>query len=361
MMGDRPITAIVVATMTILSLVSVASALPDMMDEQTVSAVERGLNYLAGTQRSNGAWLNSGGYGSYPASMTSLAGIAFMAGGSTSETGPYSRQVRRAMQYVLSIAESNDDGLISGPGGESRSMYGHGFSMLFLAQCYGVDINHVNEARIKSALDKGVVVTVRAQSDLGAHLRNAGGWIYTPRGASDEGSVTVTQLQALRACANVGIHVPRDTIRRAVDYLRYCQMPDGGICYSANSRNESRPAISAAAIACFYAAGVWDRPGDDSAEARMLSRLVQYATRNAMPESQDNGHWFYMQFYMAQAMYQRGGDDWASYYPRIRRRLLSMQAPDGSWSGDGVGTTYGTAIAVTILQLPYAYLPICQR
>jgi len=26
-----------------------------------------------------------------------------------------------------------------------------------------------------------------------------------------------------------------------------------------------------------------------------------------------------------------------------------------------VGTTYGTAIAAIILQLPYGYLPICQR
>ena len=48
-------------------------------------------------------------------------------------------------------------------------------------------------------------------------------------------------------------------------------------------------------------------------------------------------------------------------FPKIRDKLLGMQNPDGSWHGDGVGTTYGTAIATVILQLPYAYLPICQR
>ena len=41
--------------------------------------------------------------------------------------------------------------------------------------------------------------------------------------------------------------------------------------------------------------------------------------------------------------------------------LLSQQRRDGSWEGDGVGSTYGTAIALTILQLPYAYVPIYQR
>jgi hypothetical protein len=38
-----------------------------------------------------------------------------------------------------------------------------------------------------------------------------------------------------------------------------------------------------------------------------------------------------------------------------------MQSPDGSWNGDGVGTTYGTAMGCVILQLPYGYLPIYQR
>ncbi len=336
--------------------------LPELMDRQTVRAIDKGLNYLAKTQRRDGAWLNSGGYGMYPTAMTSLAGIAFIAGGSTPESGPYARNVTRAMNYVLNVAEAGDDGLISGPGSESRSMYGHGFAMLFLAQCYGSEINTDYAKRIKTALDKGVKLTAKSQSDLGANVKHAGGWIYTPSGNGDEGSVTVTQLQALRACRNVGIEVPRSTIARAVAYLKYCQMPDGGICYSARSRGSSRPAISAAAIACFYAAGVYDRKagGGKSEEAKMIDRLIQYV-RSRVNVSQNMGHWFYAHFYLAQAWYQRGGKDWNNYYPRIKSRLISLQAPDGSWNGDGVGTTYGTALATTVLQLPYGYLPICQR
>ena len=33
----------------------------------------------------------------------------------------------------------------------------------------------------------------------------------------------------------------------------------------------------------------------------------------------------------------------------------------GCWRGDGVGTVYGTGIALTILQLPYSFAPIYQR
>ena len=37
------------------------------------------------------------------------------------------------------------------------------------------------------------------------------------------------------------------------------------------------------------------------------------------------------------------------------------QQQDGSWHGDSVGKVYGTAIAATIMQLPYALVPIYQR
>lgn len=331
-------------------------ALPEHITPETVQAIDRGLNYLVRTQRADGSWLSSGGYGgTYPTVMTSLAGLALMSGGSTPESGPHARAVRRAMNYVLFVAEQTNDGLIAGSGGEGRSMYGHGFGMLFLAQCYGVELNPDYERRLREVLDRAVALTAQSQSDRG-------GWIYTPNGRSDEGSVTVTQLQALRACRNAGIKVPREVIDRAVQYLIDCQNPDGGISYSYSSRGSSRPAISAAAIACFYAAGQYDRTGDAADnEARAVDRLIRY-TLNACRVSANTGHYYYTHLYMAQAMYQRGGPDYDDYFPQIRDWLINSQNPaDGSWTGDGVGTTYGTALATMILQLPYGYLPITQR
>jgi hypothetical protein len=65
--------------------------------------------------------------------------------------------------------------------------------------------------------------------------------------------------------------------------------------------------------------------------------------------------------YMAQAMYQVHDARYDRYFPALRDSLLQLQASDGSWQGDGVGTVYGTAIACIILQLPFDYLPIFQR
>lgn len=345
----------------------ISPTLPKQVDKATSDSIEKGLRYLANTQRPDGQWVGSGGGmgGSYPTVMTSLAGMAFIAGGSTPESGPYAKNVRRALMYIMRVAESEKDGLIAGAGTEGRSMYGHGFSMLFLSQCYGMDLDPKTEERLRKILDKAVTVVVNSQSDLGAQNNNAGGWIYTPEQKGDEGSVTVTQLQALRGCRNVGIKVPKRTIERAVAYLKHTQNADGGISYSAQSRGGSRPAISAAAIACFYAAGVYDRQaGGKGVESEMVDKLKKYCSGQITVDgnnSQFSGYYFYTHIYYAEALYQAAGDDWTKYYDKMKVKLASMQAPDGSWNGDNIGTTYGTAIATLILQLPYGYLPICQR
>ncbi|MBS3733988.1 MAG: terpene cyclase/mutase family protein [Phycisphaerae bacterium] len=337
------------------------SLLPEMMDRETVKAIDAGMKYLARVQHRSGQWLSNGRYGSYPGAMTALGGLAMMAGGSTPAEGPYAKEVRRAMRFLLNASQEYKDGMVIGSSGGSRSMYGHGFSMLFLAQCYGMQADEDTSERLSEALTQGAKLTASAQSDLGEKHGHAGGWYYTPGSNNDEGSVTVTQLQALRACRNAGIKVNKDTIARAVRYLKHCQQADGGICYSASNRGSSRPAISAAAVACFYAAGVYDRKaGGSGEEAKMVERLVNYC-KGRMDVARRMGHWFYAHYYYAQAMYQRGGADWKAYYPAIRDKLLSMQAPDGSWNGDGTGTVYGTAMALTILQLPYGYLPIYER
>jgi len=361
--------ALSVGALTVLPGERIAEAqapspvLPELVNRKILASIDRGLKYLVDTQRRDGSWLNQGGYGMYPAVMTGLAGLALMAGGSTPETGPHAKNVAKAMNYLLRVAETHTDGLVAGPGAEYRSMYGHGFSMLFLAQCYGMELNTSTEAKLRKVLTAGVQLIVKSQSKKTSRFgKPCGGWYYTPGSSSDEGSVTVTQLQALRACRNVGIKVPKDCIDKAVEYLRHCQMSDGGICYSFSSRGSSRPPISAAAIACFYAAGVYDRnTGGKGSEAEMVEKLVQYVDRAAGTGSSGGGHWFYTQFYLSQIKYQQGKKPWKVYYPLMSQRLTGMQNPDGSWNGDSVGTTYGTAIAAMILQLPFGYLPIVQR
>ncbi len=321
--------------------------LPPLITPQTQDSIERGLEYLARTQSREGAWRHGGQWGRYPVAMTALAGLALLANGNTTTQGKYAPNVSRAATFLLSSARP--DGLISRLEEASRSMYGHGFSMLMLGELCGMEDDSAKQERIAGVLRRAVGLTARSQS-------SAGGWLYTPDSHGDEGSVTITQLQGLRACRNAGIAVPKSTIDNALKYLENSALPDGGIAYRADRRGGSRPPITAAAVACWYNAGEYDNPLAVRALDFIKRRIGTGGSRGGVW-----GHFYYAHLYMSQVMWLSGQEDWEWYFPKMRDWLISNQAPDGSWDGDGVGKTYGTAIALVILQMPYGYLPILQR
>ncbi len=321
---------------------------PEMITARTEQSIKAALAHLARTQSRDGSWRSGSYHGTYPCVMTSLAGLALMAGGNTPVEGRYAANVRKAVDYVLSSADP-ERGLIARAGEESRPMYGHGFSMLFLAEAYGMERDTRRQQRIRTVLEKAIKLTSQSQS-------RAGGWYYGPDSNSDEGSVTVTQIQGLRACRNAGIKVPKSVIDNACTYIENSANKDGGIRYQARGGGSSLPAITAAAVAVMYNAGEYENPVALGALKYLKARMKRRG-----PTSAFGGHKFYSLLYASQAMYLSGQENWKSFFPPVRDDLIRTQNRDGSWHGDGVGTTYGTAIGLLILQLPYRYLPILQR
>jgi len=321
---------------------------PKHIDEKTQASIQRGLDYLAKTQANSGGWFGTNDGTTYPVSMAALAGMAFLANGNTPSRGPYADNVRKVTDYIISNAR--EDGLIcSAAEFNGRSMYAHGFSMLFLASVYGMEEDQRIRDRIAKIVENGIKLTSRGQSPLG-------GWTYTP-GAGDEGSVTVTQMQGLRAAHNAGFTVPKATIENAVRYLERCKTPEGGIRYSFNSGPQTRMPISAAAIATLYNAGEYD----SDLAADCLKYVTKEFENNKQNFSRGGGHAYYAHLYAAQAFYQAGDAQWDNYFPTARDQVIQQQQGDGSWNGDGIGQIYGTSIALVILQLPYKFLPIYQR
>ncbi len=338
------------AVMLVSSSVLHARGLP--VRPQGVSvAVEQSINkalaFLARTQNRSGFWRSGTARGSYPCTMTALSGLALMAGGNTMNQGKYAVNVRRAVDYVVECGNRN--GLIARIEEEAAPMYSHGFGMLFLAQAYGMETDPRKQQEIHRVLERGIRLTAQSQS-------RDGGWLYTPDANSDEGSVTVTQIQALRACRNAGIKVPRGVINRACEYINKCANKDGGISYSLRNKGSSRPAITAAAVSTLYNVGEYDNPVALRALGYLKKRL-----KGATSGRVFGGHQFYSMLYMSQAMYLSSEENWNFYFPMCSKTLLSTQAKNGSWMGDGMGEVYGTAIGLMVLQLPYKYLPILQR
>lgn len=320
-------------------------ARPAEVTPEIEQSVARGLRYLAANQSSDGSWRTRGSAGGHPTAMTALAGLALLASGSTPREGPHARALSRGLTFLLSTARR--DGLIAQLEEEYHCMHGHGFAMLFLAQCYGMEEDPARQAQIRDALARAVDLTARAQSP-------AGGWLYTPDSRGDEGSVTVTQVQGLRAARNAGIAVPKRVIDRAMDYLERSANPDGGIRYQVSDAGGGRAPITAAAVACWYNAGQYDHP--------LAQQALAYAEERLPPDGMNRtGHFMYAHLYLAQVLYQTGDEKWRPYFEKIAARLLQAQARDGAWPGEQVGPVYGTAVALLILQLPYKHLPIMQR
>lgn len=328
--------------LTTFALLSPPVVPPDE-DKILEAALLRGTQYLVRTQARNGSWVGDGSYGPYPVSMTSLAGLGILAGGSTPTRGKHWRSVRKAADYL--IKQAGPTGLIAVQGVESRTMYGHGFAMLFLSQVYGMETDPRMQARLKSCLTRAIALCVKSQGPLG-------GWYYTPDSRREEASVAITQVQGLRACRDSGLHVPKKTIDRAIKYIHKLQNPDGGIAYSLSNRG-SRPALSAAAVAVLYNCGRYDDPAAEKA--------LKHAHKHISVNGSGRGHNYYAQFYLAQSLYLRNDERWDKYYVKLRKWMLRQQQKDGSWRGDSVGKSYGTGIALVLLQLPKNLVPIFQR
>ncbi len=342
---------IVRAIMVVAMLATAADAqvqlkdrLPAGITPEAKSAIDRGLAYLARTQDRQGSWSNRNEHYRYPVAMTALAGIALLMDGNTATQGRYAPQLDRSARFL--IRSTNSNGLIAQRDFDTRPMHGHGFAVLFLSQLMGMTEDATRAKEIQNTLTSAVHLTARSQS-------HRGGWIYTPDARNDEGSVTVTQVQALRSCRNAGISVPKDVIDAAMAYLDLSQNSDGGIRYTASTKGLSKPALSAAAVCCWFNAGQYENP-------RALRALV-HAKDNLRPDVRFRGHDFYAHLYMAQALYIGRDSSWSEYFAKRRDYLIASQQEDGAWFGDNVGDVYGTAVALIILQLPYNYLPIMQR
>ena len=311
--------------------------------KQTNAAVQQGLRWVARTQSKLGHWTAS----NYPTAMTALAGTSLLCAGSTTTQGPFSKHIRRAVDYL--VAQVRPNGLIGDPIHDNRYTYGHGFSMLFLSQVLG-------EEEDAERRDELIDVLTRAAEFSGKAQTPSGGWGYVSAKDGnnfDEGSTTITQVQGLRGCRNAGITVPAEIIERAKKYIYDCKNEDGGISYSFRHRGGSRPAITAAALAALYNAGDYD--------SKQVPAMLKYCKERLYSlGGQSFGHWHYAYLYYSQVIYREGGDVWRTFRDKLYSRIVSEQTADGSWTGN-IGPIYITSINLIMLQLENGFLPIYQR
>ncbi len=338
--------------------------------QQCTAAADRGLAWLKAQQLPAGCWIGYVGHkqnddymlldnamlpelqrarGRGHLGVTALCGMAFLASGSLPDRGPHAETVRRTLDYVVQTAQ--ESGLLTDAG---TRMYSHAFATLFLAEVYGMAANDA----AKGTLERAINLIVDSQN---AH----GGWRYNPFDREIDLSVTVCQVQALRAARNIGIRVPAETIDRAIAYVRASRVEHGrdrGLFYykihgrgAYDKPNEY--AINAAALTALSSAGIHDED--------LVDPVLTFLARDYDSVAQhDAAHFYYWygNYYAAQAFYQHGGARLRSFFAKLMRDLCTNQRADGRWCNTaGPGDEFATAVACVLLQMPKQYLPIFQR
>ncbi len=339
---------------------------------EQMEAVERGLTYLASLQNEDGSWTSDIGYklnNGYRETatrqhvgVTALSGMAFLAGGHMPGRGKWGRTTERALDFVLSCVK--DDGYITYGG--SR-MYSHAFATLFLAEIYGM----THREDVKDKLQRAVDFIVQSQNDQG-------GWRYEPYAVASDMSIVVCQVLALRAARNIGIRVPKSVIDKAAQYVvdsavtQHSLAPAwgrrvsfaseiGSFHYQKQDGSRSSFPLTAAGVTALFGAGIYSDAAIDAGIRYLRVNLMSFNQQTGLSKG---GHYFfwYGHYYGVQAMYTAGGRHWEVYFSKLREHLLAMQEPDGSWPNEtGPGDSFGTAVAVLILEIPYCFLPIFQR
>jgi hypothetical protein len=329
--------------------------------------VNKGLQWLVKQQHRDGHWEANGS--NFASAMTAMCGTVLLMEGSTIREGKYSENIRKAADWLMERVQRN--GLIGDPNASNQGLgylYGHGFSMLFLSQVYGEEEDADRRKKLEDILTRAVQFCIRAQT-------SRGGWGYVSAADGndfDEGSVSITQVQALRACRNAGIVVPKQGIDKTHEYLKKCTTPRGGLIYSLQSGGGGeRPTITVAAIASMFSTGEYN-----SDLAKRWLKYVQPIVPIDTVGRDQFGHSEYTHYYYGQVIYSLGEDGYAKLFPDSKESeqlkwskyrkaffeyLATHQNSDGSWNGCPIGAVYTACCYLTILQLDNGVLPIYQR
>jgi len=326
----------IVAGTVLLSLATgsaCAQDLPDHRDDTIPAQAEliyvKGLQYLARTQNDKGAWNDAVGG---EAGVVGLCVASFLAHGEDPVNGPYAKNIRNGIDYILS-KQNETNGYIG------SSMYNHAFATKALAESYGM----VDNPKIAPALKKAIDLILSSQK---RNRFNA--WRYTPDSHDADTTVTGCQMVALFAARNAGIPIPDDAIRKGLAYLSNNRCMDGSYGYT--SAGGGKPALTAIGVLCLSLAKEHDSKGYQ-ASLEYLKKNIDY---------RDRYYPYYFEYYMAQALFHGDEATWKEWNIRNIRYMSTIQGADGSFPGNQ-GCSFNTAGALLSLALNYRYLPIYEK
>jgi hypothetical protein len=362
----RPIKSTLLLLLTFLVAAALHAQTPTIRPE-VKNAIDKGVAYLLTQQRQQGYFLDEDKNEQVPqhsGAMTSLAIMALSSiGHMPSDPTPEGRAVDRALRFMTESIKPTETGYL-GQSDRSR-MYGHGIMTLMFAEMIGQNQDKELDPLLRNRLQNAVDLIMRSQEVIKSDS-NKGGWRYEPGSSDSDISVTVWQVMALRAAHNAGLKVPKESIDKAVAYIKRSYRSErdaqglpldmeSGFTYEPNGGRRTF-STTAAGMLSLQVCAEYNAPE--------VIGGANFLLKNP-PEAKEP--WFYYgTYYYSQSMHQRGGEQASMAREITEGLLIPLQQPDGSWQPKNgnersAGPVYSTALALLSLSIHHHYLPIYQK
>ena len=319
---------------------------------ETEDAVELGLKWLARNQQRDGSWSLKGPYRSLVGeentmAATGLALLAFLGHGETHQQGKYSKNVAKALKYLIRNQSGNGH-FVERSASLSHSLYSHAICSISLCELVALT---QDEALIGPARE-AVKFASQAQG-------KRGGWKYEVGSERSDLSVTGWFIMLFQSAKYAGIEYDPAILERAEAFVDSVMLPSGSR-FRYESDHEPSLAMTAEGLLCRQYLG-WKQ--DDS----RLAAGAEYLLDNPIRWSQKNVYYWY---YATQVMRNLDEETWEKWNENLKTVLPQKQRKSGvdagSWDHEGDpyggpgGRLYVTCLCIYSLEVYYRHLPIYQ-
>ncbi|HTU22848.1 MAG TPA: prenyltransferase/squalene oxidase repeat-containing protein [Gemmataceae bacterium] len=320
-------------------------------------ARQKGLDWLTKNQAADGSWSKG-----YTLAVSSFACLAYLADSDEPFRGERGKTLLKGLQFLL---RQQKDGVFVQQG--HTWIHGQGFATLALSEAYGRSLLCQTKPDLDSKTIRAVVV--KAVQAIAKNQSESGGWWYTPNSPQlHEGSTTVCAVQALVSARNYRIAGDEKTLDRGFEYLKKCQIADGGFVYKIGDAVSMKEG-TAGGVATLGLMQKFDFPVMIKGYKFLLKLTPHGISTERFP--------YYGHFYGCMSMRLLGQeykDDkdfrekTAGYIAGVHKELLSWQQRDGAWplkgwfaSGSQETVAYSTAFAALTLSVPEGRLSVSNR
>jgi len=275
--------------------------------------------FLAGQQQSDGGFRATLGGVNGQVVNTCLAGLAWLASGSSLDGGPYQSNLQKARDYVLAALGKPDR--FGGGAGEAnwdQTNWRYAYAGVFLGE-----LAQQNDGEALHEAVQEIATTLCKRQEA------SGGFAHGPGGPNALGYLELNivggfVLSALGQCKRAGATFDEKVVERLVDYLEKSGGGSGGVAYSTKDGQIGRANVGRTAVAWLGLVGMGQ---GGKPFAKKMKKWLGSNVHDVM-----GGHASLMQHIMLAgvAASALGSKAQKSYWKAMERDLTLCRCPDGS-------------------------------